>query len=133
MNAETDPLLRPIEGSERLEVGGCVVDVVRVGEGRVKRSVYPPGFRWSKDMAQEVGTDRCRHAHVGFLARGAIAGEYDDGCTFEFSAPAAVAIEPGHDAWVVGEEPAVLIEVDFEGETTARFGLPPEHRHGSAA
>jgi hypothetical protein len=129
VSAESDPLVGPIEGAERLEVGGCVVDVVHAGEGRVKRSIYPPGFRWSKDMGPEVGTDRCRYAHVGFLARGVVAGEYADGCTFEFRAPAAVVIEPGHDAWVVGDEPAVLIEVDFERETTTRFGLPAEHGH----
>jgi hypothetical protein len=124
-----DRLLAPFADAERIEIGGCVVDAVRVGEARVKRSVYPRGFRWSKDMRPEVGSDRCRFAHVGFLARGAIAGEYADGCTFEFRAPAAVVIEPGHDAWVVGDEDAVLIEVDFERETAARFGLPDEHRH----
>jgi hypothetical protein len=97
----------------------------------VKRSVYPTGFRWSKNMGPGTGHDRCRFTHVGFLVRGAIAGEYADGCTFEYAAPAAVAIDPGHDAWVVGEEPAVLIEVDFEGKTADRFGLPPEHRHDS--
>jgi hypothetical protein len=129
VTGETDPLLAPVPGSDRIEVGGCTVDVVRAGEGRVKRSIYPPGFRWSRDMGPATGADRCRFAHVGFLARGTVAGEYADGCTFEFSAPAAVVIEPGHDAWVVGEEAAVLIEVDFERETTARFGLPEEHRH----
>jgi hypothetical protein len=129
MTTVPDPLLAPIPGAERTEVGGCTVDVVRAGEGRVKRSVYPVGFRWSKNMGPETGADRCRFAHVGFLARGAVAGQYADGCTFEFVAPAAVVIEPGHDAWVVGDEPAVLIEVDFERETTSRFGLPDEHQH----
>ena len=126
---QPDPLLEPMPDAEHVEVGGCTVDVVRAGEGRVKRSVYPAGFRWSKDMGPQTGADHCRFAHVGFLARGAIAGEYADGCAFEFAAPAAVVIEPGHDAWVVGDEPAVLIEVDFERETTSRFGLPEEHRH----
>jgi hypothetical protein len=129
VSGENDPLLAPIRGADHLEVGGCLVDIVRAGEGRIKRSIYPPGFRWSKDMAPEAGGVHCRFAHVGFLARGAVAGEYADGCTFEFSAPAAVVIEPGHDAWVVGSEPAVLIEVDFERETTVRFGIPEEHRH----
>jgi hypothetical protein len=125
-----DPLLAEIEGAERRDVGGCIVDVVQVGTARLKRSVYPVGFRWSKDMAPIVGADRCRYAHVGFLLRGEIGGEYRDGCTFSYTAPAAVAIEPGHDAWVVGDEPAVLVEVDFERETAERFGLPPEHSHG---
>ena len=127
--ARADPLLAPMPGAERIELGGCTVDVAKVGGGRVKRSIYPVGFRWSKDMAPQVGADRCRFLHVGFLARGSVAGEYEDGCTFEFTAPAAVVIEPGHDAWVVGDEPAVLIEVDFERETAERFGLPARHEH----
>jgi len=124
-----DPLIAPIDGADHREVGGATVDVVSVGTGRVKRVVYPAGFRWSKNMQPEVGTDLCMHAHVGFLARGRIEGEYADGCTFEYEAPAAIAVEPGHDAWVAGEEPAVVIEFDFEGETAERFGLPLEHAH----
>jgi hypothetical protein len=129
VSGKTDPLLAPVPGTERVVLGGCTVDVFRAGEGRIKRSIYPPGFRWSKDLGPETGADRCRFAHVGFLARGTVAGEYEDGCTFEFSAPAMVVIEPGHDAWVLGDEPAVLIEVDFERETAAHFGLPDSHRH----
>jgi hypothetical protein len=124
-----DPLIAPIDGADHREVGGATIDVVPVGTGRVKRVVYPAGFRWSENMRPEVGTELCRHAHVGFLARGRIEGEYADGCTFEYGAPAAIAIEPGHDAWVAGEEPAVVIEFDFEGETAERFGLPLEHAH----
>ena len=71
------------------------------------------------------------HAHVGFLARGRVQGRYRDGCAFEIVAPQVVAIEPGHDAWVTGTEGAVLIEFDAESDTVRRFGLPPEHRHGS--
>jgi hypothetical protein len=49
----------------------------------VKRVIYPPGFRWSKDMKAIVGTDLCMHAHVGFLARGQVHIQYADGCTVE--------------------------------------------------
>ena len=69
------------------------------------------------------------YAHVGFLARGHVCGAYADGCTFEFIAPQALVVEPGHDAWVVGEEEAVLIQFDAEAETASRFGLPEEHCH----
>jgi hypothetical protein len=69
------------------------------------------------------------HAHVGFLLQGEVHVRYADGCTLEFKAPQAVAIEPGHDGWVVGNQPAVLIEVDFEGNTAERFGMPDSHRH----
>lgn len=125
-----DPLLAPIPGAERREVGGATVEVVRAGNSRIKRVVYPPGFRWSTHMKPIVGTRLCMHVHVGFLARGHIQGEYADGCAYEFVAPQAVVIEAGHDGWVVGSEPAVLIQFDCEAETARRFGLPPEHRHG---
>ena len=105
------------------------VDVVRAGNGRIKRLVYPPGFRWSTHLKPSVGTPLCLHAHVGFLARGHVRGEYADGCGFEFVAPQVLVVEPGHDAWVVGEEAAVLIQFDAEAATAGRFRLPEEHRH----
>ena len=125
-----DPLLAPLTGGECREIGGAQIDVVRIGACRVKRVIYSPGFRWSTHMKAIVGTDLCMHAHVGFLARGKIHIQYADGCTLEFVAPQAVAIEPGHDGWVVGDEAAVLIEFDFEGDTVTKLGMPEAHRHG---
>jgi hypothetical protein len=124
-----DPLLGAIAGAHRTEIGGVQLDVGRAGAARVKRIVYPAGFRWSIDMKPLVGTDFCKHAHVGFLARGQIHVEYPDSCTVEYKAPQLVAIEPGHDGWVVGKQPAVLIEFDFEGDTVSRLGMPEAHRH----
>lgn len=126
--AKTDPLLADIKNSERRDVGGVRLDTVRAGEARVKRMVYPAGFRWSKHMKPISGTDLCMHAHVGFIARGSIHIDYADGTKVEFVAPQAVAIEPGHDGYVVGDEPAVLIEVDFEGQTAERFGMTTPRR-----
>ena len=127
--ARHDPLTAPVKGAERRNVGHVQLDVGRAGEARVKRMIYPPGFRWSTDMKPEVGTDLCMHAHVGFLARGEIHIEYADGCIVEHRAPQIVAIEPGHDGWVVGSEPVVLIEIDFEGDTINRLGMPAAHVH----
>lgn len=124
-----DPLLAPLKTAQHREIGGVQLDVVPAGDGRVKRVVYPPGFRWSTHMKGIAGTDLCMHAHVGFLARGQIHIQYADGCTLEFAAPQVVAIEPGHDGWVVGGEPAVMIEFDFEGDTVRRLGMPETHRH----
>lgn len=124
-----NPLVAAVKGAESREVGGVRLDVGRAGAGRVKRMVYPAGFRWSVDMKPIVGTDLCMHAHVGFLASGEIHIEYPDGCVVEHKAPQIVAIEPGHDGWVVGREPVVLIEFDFEGETIRRLGMPDAHRH----
>ena len=127
--ASADVLLAPIRDADSRIVGGVKLDVARAGSSRVKRLIYPAGFRWSKDMKAIVGTDYCMHAHVGFLARGQIHIEYPDGCKLEFAAPQVIAIEPGHDGWVVGDEPAVVIEFDFEGDTARRCGMPERHEH----
>lgn len=127
--SSTDPLLAPLHGADSREVGGVRLEVTRAGAARVKRLIYPPGFRWSTHMKSIVGTDLCMHAHVGFLARGQIHIQYADGCTLEFAAPQVIAIDPGHDGWVVGSEPAVVIEIDFEGDTAERLGMPDAHRH----
>jgi hypothetical protein len=124
-----DPIFAPIKGAERRDFGHVRLEVVRAGAARVKRMIYPRGFRWSKDMKPVVKTDYCEHAHVGFLVRGEIHMEYPDGCVVEYKAPAVLAIEPHHDGWVVGDEPAVVIEFDFERDTIARLGMPTEHRH----
>lgn len=124
-----DPLTAAIKGADHREIGGVQLDAVRAGAARVKRLIYPPGFRWSTHMKAIVGTDLCEHAHVGFLAHGQIHIQYGDGCVLEFAAPQVLAIEPGHDGWVVGSEPAVVIEFDFEGETVQRLGMPETHHH----
>ena len=127
--SSVDPLLAPLKDADNREISGVRLDIVRVGAARVKRTIYPAGFRWSTHMKAMVGTDLCMHAHVGFLARGQIHIQYTDGCTFEFTAPQVVSIDPGHDAWVVGDGPAVLIEFDFERETSDRLGVPKCHSH----
>jgi hypothetical protein len=119
----TDTLLGPLKDADHREIGGVQVDTVRTGNSRVKRIIYPAGFRWSKDIKPVIGTDLCQHAHVGFLAAGRLTIEYADGALEEYVAPQVVAIAPGHDGWVVGEEPAILIQFDFEGETVERLGL----------
>lgn len=122
-------LVAPLNGTEHREVGGVRLDVGRAGAARVKRMVYPAGFRWSVHMKPVVGTDLCMHAHVGFLAQGEIHIEYADGCVVEHRAPQILAIEPGHDGWVAGKEPVVVIEFDFESDTIGRLGMPDRHRH----
>jgi hypothetical protein len=118
-----------VEGATTSTVGGVTVDTVDAGRARVKRLIYPAGWRWRESMQPVSGTDYCTHAHVGFMVAGAIEIQYADGCRVEFRAPAAVVIEPGHDGWVLGDEDAVLIQVDCDVETVERLGLVGEHRH----
>lgn len=125
----SDPLFAPMKGTEHKELGGVQMDIARVGTGRVKRVVYPPGFHWSRDIKPSVGTSHCMHAHVGFIVKGSVEIEFPDGCKKQFTAPQVVEIEPGHDGRVVGNEPAVLIEFDFESSTARQMGMPDSHRH----
>ena len=118
-----------IEGATHSEVGGLTVDEVPAGTARLKRLVYPPGWRWSSDMRPISGTEWCQHAHVSFVAAGCMEIAYADGCTTRYQAPAFAVVEPGHDGWVVGDEPVVVVQVDHGAETVARFGMAGEHRH----
>ncbi len=119
-----------VSGARRVSFGPVGIDVGNVGDARIKRMTYPPGMRWSTDIGPLVDTERCEHAHAGFLMEGSLHFEFADGCTLEYVAPAVVDVAPGHDAWVVGDGPAVLIEVDFENATVDRLGVPSSHRHG---
>ena len=77
---------------------------------------------------REVGRVRLDVGRAG-EAQGESHIEYADGCVVEHRAPQVLAIEPGHDGWVVGNEPVVVIEFDFEGDTVRRLGMPAAHRH----
>jgi hypothetical protein len=127
--SDANRLLAPMQGTEHQQIAGVQLDIAHAGAARVKRVIYPAGFHWSTHIKPVVGTDYCMHAHVGFLAHGQIHIEFPDGCRMEFAAPQAVVIEPGHDGWVVGNEPAVLIEFDFEGNTASKCGVPDCHSH----
>jgi len=126
---DRNPLLDPIEGSEHQTFAGCRIDIVTTGAGRLKRIIYPPGHRWSTAIKPLVGTELCNHHHVGFLAGGSLTFEYPDGCRLDYVAPVAVEVAPGHDAFVVGDEPAILIQVDFGPDTPTVLQLTPEHTH----
>jgi len=125
----SDTLLAPVKADEHKNVGGVQIDVARTGNVRVKRMIYQPGFNWSANLRNVVGTELCMHAHVGFMAQGQINVRFADGCVVEYKAPQFVSVEPGHEGWVVGDEPAVLIEFDFEGETVEKLNVPCVHNH----
>lgn len=118
----------PMPGCTRTTIGGLTVDELEAGIGRVKRVLYPPGWVWREQMQPVIGTESCQHVHVGFIAQGTMAVEFDDGCTEEYTAPAMVVTEAGHTGRVVGDETVVLIQVDCGKDTETVFGLG-EHSH----
>ena len=127
--AGDDALTAPIAGTTHQSFGPVEIDVAQVGDARVRRCTYPPGLRWSTDLKPLLDTDLCAHAHVGFLASGALTYEYADGCQVVLEAPAVIDVAPGHDAWVVGDAPAVTVELDVLGDTVDRLGLAAAHTH----
>ena len=122
-------LIPAIGTAVRRSVGGVDEEIFTVGDAHIKRITYPTGYRWSTHLKPIVGTDLCMHAHVGYLTEGHMRIEYPDGCTVDVTAPQALAIHPGHDAAVIGDETAIFIQFDFGRDTVERIGLPAGHPH----
>ena len=95
------------------------VEVVRMGSTSAARMTLEPGWRWSDCIKPVVGGERCQAHHVGLLQSGTMQVVHDDGTEQEIRAGQAYVIEPGHDAWVVGDEPVVGFE--FEARTAEEY------------
>jgi hypothetical protein len=91
------------------------VAVVRMGGATAARMRLEPGWRWSECIKPVVGGERCQVRHLGLLQSGTMHVVHDDGTEQEIGPGQAYTIEPGHDAWVVGDEAVVGFE--FESQT----------------
>ena len=85
-------------------------EIVRMGGTTVARFTLQPGWRWSECIKPIVGTEKCQIHHVGVVQSGRMHVEHEDGSEAEITAGQTYVIEPGHDAWIVGDEEAVLID-----------------------
>ena len=92
------------------------VEVVKIDGGEVGRYTFRPGWRWSEHIRQVVGGDSCQTLHLGYLISGTMGIQTADGTTGEVHAGSVYRIAPGHDGWVIGDEPAVVVE--FQGAAT---------------
>jgi hypothetical protein len=95
------------------------VDLVRIGGTTAGRFAFEPGWRWSECIKPVVGTDSCQARHVGVVQSGRLRVAHEDGSEVELGAGEAYVIEPGHDAWVVGDERFVALE--FESQTAEGY------------
>ncbi|CAL9315611.1 MULTISPECIES: cupin domain-containing protein [unclassified Streptomyces] len=95
---------RPFEGDKGR------LDLLNTESGPVGRAVFEPGWRWSEHVKPLVGTDSCQAAHTGYVVSGRIKIVMDDGESGEAGPGDFIMIEPGHDAWVVGDEPCVTLD-----------------------
>lgn len=86
------------------------VELVSVTGGPVGRATFQPGWKWSEHVKPIAGTDSCQAAHVGYYVSGRMAVRMDDGEEIEYGPGDVGVMPPGHDAWVVGNEPCVVID-----------------------
>ncbi len=89
------------------------VDVVKIGGATVGRAVLKPGWRWSTSVQPIAKTRSCEAAHFQYHISGVLRIRMDDGTELDCKPGDVSLLPPGHDAWVVGSEPVVV--VDFQG------------------
>lgn len=93
--------------------GAGQVDLINTDEGAVGRATFLPGWKWSEHVKPIAQTDSCQAAHTGYVVSGRMKVVMDDGEELEFGAGDFAVMKPGHDAWILGDEPCVVI--DWQG------------------
>jgi len=86
-------------------------DLYRVGPTTLGRATYEPGWRWSEHVGRALGQSSCRVEHVGLVLDGRAAVRMDDGSERIMGPGELFYVPPGHDSWVVGDEPYVSLHV----------------------
>ena len=85
-------------------------DVVNIGGGTVLRATFEPGWRWSENVKPIAGTESCQSPHLLYMLSGRMKVVMDDGTEGEARPGDVVRIEPGHDAWIVGDEACEVVD-----------------------
>lgn len=92
------------------------VDLANIGDAVIGKFELQPGWRWSESVKPLVGTELCEQTHVAYILSGRLKTKLKDGSEDEAGPGDAVFTPAGHDAWVVGSEPVVML--DFKGAAT---------------
>ena len=87
------------------------VDLVHLGSVTMGRGILEPGFRWSTSLKPIHGTPSCQIHHLQLMLQGRFHVEMDDGEAVEFGPGDVMNVPPGHDVWVVGDEPVIVVDV----------------------
>ncbi len=88
-----------------------MVEIYNLDDRVIGRLVYEPGWRWSEDVKPIAGTELCQYHHVGICIQGRLGVRMEDGTTSEIGPGTVLEIPPGHDAWVIGDEPWISYDV----------------------
>jgi hypothetical protein len=89
------------------------LELVRIGGATIGRATFQPGWKWSTSLQPLAKTKSCEAPHFQYHVAGVIKVVMDDGSEFECKSGDVSLLPSGHDAWVVGDQPAVV--VDFQG------------------
>jgi hypothetical protein len=96
------------------------IEVVTLGGITFGKATFEPGWKWSTCVKPIVKTESCQVAHLGYQISGRMHLAMDDGTTKEIGPGDVCSIPPGHDAWVICNEPAVLLDITGAGEYARR-------------
>lgn len=86
------------------------VAVVAIGDTTVGRGTFEPGWKWSTDIKPIAGGDSCQANHTAYVISGRMVVQMTDRTQIEFGPGDVMVASAGHDAWVVGNEPCVLLD-----------------------
>ncbi len=100
--ADTPQVVRGLITARTLELPGC----------RLVQVTFAPGARWSTDAAPFAGTTVCERAHDAVILIGTLGIQIGDGAAETVTAGDAIHLPPGHDAWTIGEQSCVFLEVE---------------------
>ena len=90
--------------------GSGQADLVDIAGTQIGRLTLQPGWRWSEHVKPIAGTDLCLAPHFQYQVQGTLRIRMGDGTEFETHAGNVTAVPEGHDAWVIGDEPVVLVD-----------------------
>ena len=91
------------------------VEILKLSGGTVGRGTFEPGWRWSEHVKPIAGTESCQSLHTAYCISGRMVVRMDDGTEKQIGPGDVVVIPPGHDAWVVGDEPCVQVRLHRHG------------------
>ena len=112
-NFDSPDEVRPFEGNGR-------ADVLKIGGQTIGRGTFEPGWRWSNNVKPIAGTESCQVSHLAYVVSGRMGIRMDDGSEAEVGPGDVFACPPGHDAWVVGDQPCVAVDFGEFGEYAKR-------------
>jgi hypothetical protein len=104
-------------------------EILEVGDSTIGRLILQPGWRWSSDVGPIAGTESCLAPHFQYHVQGRLGVRMDDGTEFVAGPGDVTSLPQGHDAWVVGDEPVIV--VDWYGSTD--WAKAPQHTEAASA